>query len=511
MSRMPFALRFGYSNGSTIEVVAHSLSSSNVSINVSGVGTTLFSAMAQLGTDSGSTANTEAMFYEAKTISGLSPLTQYSYTATQDGNTLTGTFYSAPTSEDSDFSFFAGTCDNIESLGGVPAGMYTHIRDYMENGALPTVGLLHVDDHYGYMDWNAADDGTHSVAGAAAYQSGEVYEYAVGASAALGLLDEGGNAYCTAGHNVDRQFVYNNLPVWPQKGDHDSGVDDMGWGVNPAGVGLPTTQYTNSKVVWDAILEPLQPPPVDGSNSEAWGFAVGPVYIAAVDAITNGTGDGSSSAAPTTVLGTTQIDSVLTAMDNTSPFKILGMANGIRYLSATKTNQNGAQYPLSLHAAEYARLFTASGNPTKSLMDNDNTNGVNGTMLVVLGDYHGLKFQYNKKAGTLNEWFYSINLGTLTGATNFKVVPATTEYDGSTVEYSDGPAVHATTNDYWCVRFDVYGSRYPKELHAVAIDKNGDEVFSRKFVHRITMNDGVPVSTATFDKKVSMSGTDGFE
>lgn len=528
MAQLTFALRFGYSDGTTMAVVGYSLSSTDIVIALSVGGGVTLNGMAQLGTDDPNLSATmpEAMFVDSDTLSSLTASTEYSYTATQGANSITGTFRTAPEAAD-DFSFFVGTCDNVSSLGGDAAGMYTHIKDYMQNGALPTACLIHLDDHYGYVDRNAVDDtaGTgHRIleSAADARDSATVYDYAVGVAANLGLYSDAGDPYVAGGHDTDRQYVFGNLPVWPQWGDHDLGANNMGWDVAIDGAGGPptsTTQYTNAKAVWDKVLLPLQPTAIDGANSNAWGANLGCTYIAAMDGVSTASGNGTVEAAPTTLFGATQIASVLSGLNNTQPFKILGLANGIRYLTegvGTFTeNSSGSQLPIALHATEYQALFTDNN----ALMDLPQTNGKQGTFLTVHGDYHGLKMQKNLGTnGTHDEWFYSINSGTLTGAINFKKIPAsTTPYEAiageiSTVEYSDGSPSGTGDNqhNYWALRFDVYGSRYPKELHVYLLDKTNTEVFSRKFVHQITGNECVTINTVTSDKKSSMS-IDGIE
>lgn len=508
MPQQSLALRWGYSDGTTIKVVAHSLSSADVVVTVSGVSPVTFSSMTGVGTVTPLAGKTEAFFAEGKTISGLSAFTTYTYTAVQGANSITGSFTTTPSIND-DFAFFVGTCDNISSLGGSSPGMYEHIRSYMQtSGNLPVVGLLHLDDHYGYMDFNGVDDsagtGHKITAGDTyAYETATDYNYALGAGAALGLYSASGNAFCTDGHDADRVWCMQNLPVWPQKGDHDCGKNEMGWSTATDGVGLPSTQYDNSLLVWNAILKPLQPPAIDGSNSNAWGATFGPVYIAAMDGITQASGDGTDyTAAPADLFGSTQISSVLSAMNNSSPFKILGLSNGIRYLNADNPHDytDGAQNPIELHATEYPALFTDAG----SLMGMNATNGAGGTFFTMHGDYHGLKAQKNERAnGTNAEWFYSFNVGTLTGATNFPKIAADTVYNGSTVEYSEGVL---NNHDYWCARVEVYGSRYPRECHVILMDKTGADVWSKKFVSPRGGNDAHAIPADLSLSATVMSG-----
>lgn len=505
MAKQDLAIRLGYATSTTIKVVGHSLVGADIVITVSKDGSTVstltLDAMTQLGTD-GLGTPTEAFYYDSGVITGLSSFTTYTYTAVQSGNTISGSFTTSPSDTD-DFCFFAGTCDGIGNINGdtTEAGMYTHMKDYADSAdSLPIAGLIHCDDHYGYMDVNTVDDGTgvdgYHISGALGNSNSLVYELALGAGAALGLYDDAGSNFaCDAGNNADRVWAMRNIPVWPQWGDHDGGDNETAWST-PKGA-----SYTSAKVIWDAILRPLAPPDIDAGNSYAWGFTLGCVYMCAPDAITTGSGDAADgTAAPTTILGNAQIDSVLAAMNNTSPFKVLGLSNGIRHLNGTPgTNDAGAQNPLSLHATEYPRLFTAD----TGLMGLASTNGVDGTFFTLQGDYHGLKFQRNLNTdGDNAEDFYSINLGTLNGSANFDCAAFNgVTYSGTTVEYAEGAS---GGNDQWAVRFEVYGSKPNKEVYVFLMDKLGNDVFVRKFMNS-QGNKAVTVGTAQQNGSPSIS------
>lgn len=486
MTQQLIGVRPGYATTTTCEVVVCSLNSGNAVITINNIPFAV--TMSQIGTDApvGHPFNgAQAGYVGSVQITGLSAFTRYNYTCDQAGNRVTGSFLTAPSDTD-DFSFFIGTCDNNTSLGGQAAGFWPQIRAYMEaDGSLPTAGILFIDDH-GYWDFNSMNDsggtGHYMTAGttSAAVDGFKVYDYALGALGNFGLFEDSSDDYVAWGQDTDRVWCTRNLNYWPQWGDHDCGKGNIGWSVAKSGDDL--TRFNNSGTVWTAFMDPLQPPAIDGVNSNAWGFTLGCVYIATMDAITNGTGNGDADTAPTTIYGNTQIDSVLSALNNTSEFKILGIANGIRYTTTTGTgNDRGAQFPLSLHATEYKRLFTDSGNPESSIMENSRTNGTAGTTVVATGDYHNAKVQKNTNTdGTLDELFYSIAMGTINGSTNF-ARPVVSGVSGVELELAEG---NDNGSDFWGCRVDVYGSRHKKELHITMLGPGGEVLWSKKFVHQ---------------------------
>lgn len=507
MAQIPISVRWGYSDGTSIKVVISSLSSSDVTIIIDGISSFVLSSMAAVGDDV-PISGTEAFFADSTTVTGLSAFTKYTYTAIQDSNSVSGEFYSAPSASD-DFTIFGVTCDNTLSIGGIAPGMYEHIKTYTESGVLPTVALIHIDDHLGYVDFNGTNDsaGTGNqitIANSFAWEAGTEYDYAVGAAASLGLYENDSDDFVAAGNNSIRQWCLLNIPVWPQWGDHDAGFNDIGWsskptdnvGIPPGGSATYLSCFTNAESLWGKILEPLAPPKIDGSNSKAWGANLGCLYVASPDAITTGaaTTVGTNDAAPDTIFGNTQIDSLLSALDNDQPFKVLGLANGIRYLTGTPphTGNDGAQLPLNLHATEYPRLFTDTGNAELSIMENPKTNGQVGTLFTIHGDNHVLKAQINENTdGTLPEQFCSFNMGTLTGSSNHDataVGPAGAT--GTNVFYSEGTNIG---DNKWCIRLDVYGSKSPKEVRVFLLDNTGAEVYSRKFAQYRTVNIGVDI------------------
>lgn len=514
MGQQTIGIRFGKPTANSIAVVGCSLSSGNITVTVNGASTTI--TLSQLGTDH--TAD-QAGFVGDATISGLTAYTKYNYTATQGSNSVSGYFWTAPESDD-DFILIPITCDNNTSNGGVPAGGYSKVKSIAAENPGKGVYFLHIDDHLGYLDSNLVDDGgIYAVSDPIGpTNTAKVFDYALGAFAAFGLYGESGNAYCTWGHNADRIWCMQNIPVLCQWGDHDAGDDDMGWDIDPAGAGGPPTaadKYTNCKSVYDAFCQPFAGTDIDGANSKAWEHGLGCIKIIAPDGITQASGDGGTPAQtdmPTTVFGSTQIGNLITACDDEDyQFKIMPMMYGIRYLDDNGHEFNdGAQHaiggnptftggaPTAAHA-DYAELFTDAG----GLMTKASCNGRQGVFMTVHGDWHGAKVVRNRStAGANDEWFYSISVGTINGCVNFETsgITVDTPVDESTPEMVDGTALG---HDWWVVPFYVYGSREIKEIEISFLDKDGTELWLRKFTAR-SMNDAVAI-----DANVSANGSSG--
>lgn len=519
-SQVKIGVRPGYATTTSCKLAICSLYPEDVVVAVNGVAQPAVT-LAAVGTDRATPvtfngASTSTAGYAGSiNITGLQPFTRYSYTVTQNGNSESGSFMTAPRATD-DFSLFFGGCDNNTNLGGSPTGFYDKIMDYIQNGALPTVGMLFVDD-LGYVDGSLVDDsaGTgHTTTGAAAatqnWKTGGVYNYALAYMGNLGLLQNTGNAYVAWGRDSARVFCSQNMNLWPQWGDHEF-VNDIGWDAPTNSVSIPSggtvsyaTLFANGKAAWDALIKPLQPPSLGTPDTAAnhWGFTLGPVAIVAPDGITNGNGTwdratvGVGSGEPTVVFGNNQIDDVLNFLNTSgAAFNLIGLMHSVRYLSpVVGVYQQGAQHPLYNHILpEYQRLFTAIGNTPKSVMDNPKTNGVQGVTVCLHGDYHHacvLRHQAAAYTGNAAEQFYSVHNGTTNGSTNFSwpnaYSPQGTLYDGKTyVEYESGWVNTTGLNHNWAgLRIDVYGSKPQKEMHVIPMNAAGAEVWHGRFVER---------------------------
>ena len=456
----------------------------------------------------------------------------YTYSVAQSGTTYTANIYVAPANDYTDFSIFNNTCDNNTSIGGSAPGYYQYMRQYVESNQLPVPGYTHIDDHFGYVDFALVDDeagtghyhiskkaggtakgGGAFLQGATPAETKYEYDYALAYFAFFGLLADASNSYVVYGHHVDIIWCSRNLGKLPQLGDHDGGANEMGWDI----VSSTSAAFTSAMVLWDLIVTPLvaaEQAVTRNRDVVARHFAksLGPLRIIATDSITRGSGNAilplDAGNGPTTVYGNNQIDDCLDAANTNHAFKILLLANSIRYMAITgqggvTLNKNNAlaQNPLADECpTQYARLMTAAGGAPKSLMDNPKTNGVLSTMIAVHGDVHLATVIENKStAGALPEWFYSINIGTGTGSINFpngyNLAPGYT-HGGSTLKMVSTGAVGGAVsgNHFFGSRFDVRASESPKRIIARSFDRNNSVLWEGQFVHSVGGNGAYPLS-----------------
>lgn len=399
---IPIGIRVGYDSGTSCAVVASSLTSGNMTLVCEGVTYGPFAPSA-VGADRGTPDQSGGVtacynYAFSVTTSGFSPLTRHTFTVSQVGNSgsVSGSFMTKP-SATSDFSFFFGGCDATYSTGGDSTGDgnnhggWNIIQQYVQNGALPTAGIIFVDDH-GYVDGNYVNDenyavGYYSAAGgwgydidatwasysnvngsgrrhSSSYQTAAAthkqYDYALGYMSMLGMFGSDHNrkfalsnpalgSQTTSiatiiGRDPSRVYCCQNLNYWPQFGDHEFG-DDIGWD----NVTSTNANWVPGKAVWDAFMGPLQPPKFNAANGNAWGMTLGCVTLIAPDGITNANGmwgTNRSTITPTTVqpytpvagelpnivYGASQINDILTYVDTQAkPFTVFGMMNSIHY------------------------------------------------------------------------------------------------------------------------------------------------------------------------------------
>jgi len=470
------SVRFGYQTESTINFVGASLTAGNIVITLNTGESVVLSSMTAVGTDSGVGGKPRAGYADSGQLTGLDSFTQYTWTAVQGSSSITGTFYTAP-SDTEDFCLYFGTCE--ENNGSFGSGMWPHIRDYVASGALPCLGLIHVDDH-GY--WDGSDVAAGSAYTFTQASPGKIleYDFALGGFAGLGLYD--GDGYADYGQDEDRLWGIRNLSLYPQWGDHDTGTNEMGWSTDPAVAGL--TRFTNSTAVWAALMTPLQPPEISGATANgdnSWLGNLGCLELVAPDGISKGSGDGEwpTISAPTTIYGSTQINNILTAVDSASqPFKLMLMQYGIKYMdtppSPNASIKQLANNPLKdWRLNEFAQLFTETGNSPQSLMDNPKTNGLFGHLVTLHGDAHiasSVLHQDVAYTGNAAESWCSITACALNkgGETPTANIVDGWEYDGSIVKYTDKDA----SADFYAVRIEVYGSKRNKEIHFVFLESH---------------------------------------
>ena len=523
----PFGIRFGRMTANTIEAVGCSLVAGNINVAVDGIGAfnitlTEIGADAPVGHDM---EGLQAGFVGNTQITGLSSFTLYTYTATQGANNFTGSFRSAPGERD-DFALVFTTCDNNtvgQGIGGSDGqvGM-DRIKDYAQNGALPLVAIIQNDD-FGYMDSNGTDDKL----GTGHYQSSFIptigrteYDYSLGAFGNFGLFSDlaTDSGFSTWGHELDRQWVWKNVPIIPQWGDHDAGIDDIGWDVHNTDAPEYGLMWTHANTVWDRFFKPLQGGGLQNRDTSArhYGFNLGCLKFLVPDGITNASGDAVDASpwdtVPTVVYGSNQVDDVLDYIDvDPMPFVAMTMNYSVRHLKTPTTQQNGgAQNPIGSHA-DYARLVTDTGNAVKSLMENPRTNGEQGVFFTLHGDNHQAIVTKNENTdGALNELFTSICAATINGSTNFSSgLSFGDNKDGSTVLAYDSGGFEA--HESWLCILEVYGSKATREVQ-VTLSRNSDQavIWSGKFVEN---SGNVPsdLTTDNFDLVKIEPWSDGWD
>jgi len=506
-------------------------------------------------------------YYYHFEATGLAEFTQHSIRAVVGGVSGVGKCFTSPSDTD-DFALYFSSCDNNMMHGGHVSGFHNAIKDYAENGALPLVGLIHVDD-IGYVDGIRADDSGVDGVGIVnpdmalnppqhTVENDRDIAYTAAYMACAGLMtSEDLNGYDSIymwqkkwGRDEYRHWNQENINIFPQWGDHEF-KNDMGFSglaTNDA-TGSPSNAdiYASGKAAWNVFYGGIQPPVFNAANGNGWGFELGCAHISALDNVTNASGGYlDATTALTSYLGTNQITDFLTAISSAKkPFNIHGMQHGLRYLNdsalivgADKVyNKGGAQHPLANHQpTEYSRMFTLSGQTPPSLMDSSWTNGINGVFIGLHGDYHRAKVEHHHRpAYALNEAenFHDFTMGTMNGSVNFGLttvdaagdnlwesihaglsVPltdATFPTETTTVEWFGQPwntsyleprqhgssdngipdTIQAALSDvlpqvnsisgeayswtnsifpqYWGCRIEIYGSRFPKEMHVVML------------------------------------------
>ena len=320
--------------------------------------------------------------------------------------------------------------------------VYADIKETVETAAEPILFSAHIDDlgyfdifKYVGASQTDATTGLYTTAGAGQQgpmSTGLAWDYAVGWCAWLGLLPSR-----PALSTESRLWMMRNLPLWSQWGDHEiagdhcSGVyvgpadSSYQWGCNratynngqiPAGINLEAV----AESMYEAFCASACAPPrqaADGGpasqvNAQYWGAVVGPVRFFSFDrnkyalpfnacdlGDTHSYGRAGSTMAgtcagatvptrtelgvltdtqPTEFLGATQLNDMLTWLNNDEPFKVIFASNGI-----ARHNQPWAdRWP-----TEFDDFI---GRPSTGLMQNPKTSGTDGYSCFIKGDTHGL-------------------------------------------------------------------------------------------------------------------------
>jgi len=364
-----------------------------------------------------------------------------------------------------------GSCDNPPNVfGGNISGGYRHVTATVREALCPQY-MVFADD-FGYPSRMVVNDLLLNKAHTGIPSDTVLeHDYALSYFNCLGMFSDVRDENIKWGLDADRVYSIRNMAWLLQVGDweffNDAGFD---------AVALGDPRYTVARAVWDKLFGPLRPA-VDIRSRDTtalhWGVTIGCVRIVAMDNVTRGSGgyiNGTTAIA--TQFGNNQIDDCLDALNTNDPFKLLVINVGDKYMGAPATAtefQSGQQHPLFDHClAEFQRLYTATGNTPKSIMDNPYTNGT----LAVLNGWHGDTHRgqiFNNQAiayaGNAAENWWSWFQGTINGCVNFGLqFDAVTNcvdgglYRGTSVVYTQmsGDATHAL-HRYHTLDADVRG------------------------------------------------------
>ena len=264
------------------------------------------------------------------TITGLSPWAEYTYTITQGGETLDGSFRTMPADQNTDFGFLVSTCENYYHRD--PHNVYAAIRQLMRTAQEPIVTLFHIDD-LNYFDGMRVNDSVTGISNTEPQTTGNTYDYAAAYAAYYGLLPSFGNL-----QQADRLWLFRNLPCCASGGDHmfegnhcRGGIGNSDYkGCNRLATDPVPNLEANAKAVWDAFVGDANPAPLRAGKLH-WGKDIGPVRFALFDYSLYAQPYDPAAPDPNLVgYGSEQINDVMTWMDvNSHQFKCFLHESGL--------------------------------------------------------------------------------------------------------------------------------------------------------------------------------------
>jgi hypothetical protein len=463
------------------------------------------------------------------TLTGLVANTRYHITLTQGvvtEGTVSGDGISTCTAPDqaTDYKLWCLSCDRISQAPYYPTfdemaveagtrfvNAYGFMKRWQKQNPTKLAYIWFVDD-FGYADDYPVVDTIKTTAGPATapeiptaptvtrngYDFGLFYTHGM-----LGMGMDTSIAPMMGGRQEDRAWSLRNYNlILTQWGDHEFG-NQFGWAEGKGRLTAPDL-WNAASMAWGELFDHLNAgarlnttpgtAPYDVAPRHL-GVVFGDAYLCSPDGKTNmGLTQGVAAYTPAELYtevvepwyGTAQIDDILTALDNSAPFKIIGKADGDKaYADYFETPQQRPNHQMMKLAnlSEWERLFTRSGATPPSLMDNNNTNGTNGVLVTWNGDvhlqmwaHHGAAAHDSQVAEDFSAWF----TGTVT---NHPQVPPTHTsfipyvYNGGVF---DGTKIHFISNsglpwDYTrsvshvypqvsCLSIDVLGASSPKQL-----------------------------------------------
>lgn len=394
-----------------------------VAVSCSG-GSVSVGSVTSLGADNPAQPGVPVLFVWHVDVSGLTAGQRYDWTATKNGNTVTGSLRTMP-ADGQNYSYVMSTCEHHETAS--PANGMRLLREYIDaqESVVPVYWYTHIDDllyadsdrSWGRPGFISGDTTTglrvtvpEGTPDSDPQDTGLSWDYCVNWARYFGLL-----ADSQYSNNADRLWVMRNIPLHAQWGDHEVASNwQRGYGGNDYWYGphewdgvvtepdfLPvgTDDFFDNVAVpnWEALFGQARPSKL--GTGQHWGYTVGPVCFVALDmntfadgrhGMTIGTGSGTGRQADGTInagtgdatlpyLGTQQITDVLTYIQAADkPFNVIYASNGI-----SSHNEPWGQW----WCTDFDDLMTRT---TIGLLNNPRTNGTTGKAVILKGDTHAL-------------------------------------------------------------------------------------------------------------------------
>jgi hypothetical protein len=507
------------SNSAANDIVAQVYSNENQTTLVTTITATAAELAASKYCDDRGTADTGGatwvFYYKHKSVTGLTANTRYWVKLTQ-GSVIEGAYsnnsryryqdsvsmWTAP-APGTDFRLWTTGCDRHDTnlVAGAESGdfavlplkqphpnHYYYMRKYQKDNPTKPQYLCFIDD-LGYADGANVQDTNKQATGeppliaygdgvtpgaGAQYNYGLFYACLLGMGADLAETSES----VLWGRQKERNWMVRNCNWMVQWGDHELS-NDFGFTRFVGAADMPTL-YNSAAAAWDALFGPLRPSPdlrVIDTTARHWVATLGDLKLATFDRITNMTAEFVDiNSAFTTWYGNGQIDDVLTAFDDATPFKVIGRATGDKYFATTAATPWAQNHPMKTHAlTEWQRLYTRTGAAVQSIMDNPNTNGTSGVFVGFQGDTHRMQYMHHAAAaytGNAAEgWDHWVQGCAAHGAKRINNTEANQymvnggSWDGTSVHYvSDSGLTSVVTPIISALSFDVNGSLATKQM-----------------------------------------------
>lgn len=399
------------------------------------------------------------------TITGLSAWTDYTYTATQGSDTISGGFKTLPADQSTDFGFIVSTCEQF--VQKTLAQAYTTIRNLCASAPEPITTMFHIDDIM-YVDGLQVVDADAGInATGVPEQTKVATDYAAAWAAYYGLVN---TATKNRFRHKDRMWVFRNLSCCASGGDHAiEGNHCRGGLVN----GVPNADYKGCDKAleaicmaeWNAFIGDANPPLLRAGKAH-WGKTIGPVKFALYDYSLYSEPYDSVLNPDAIGYGAEQIADIAAYMDvDTEPFKC--------FLHES---------PVITYGQPYRGWHTTEADALKASYDaSDNLNGVNGNSFAVFGDNHSphvmsLDTFWGFCAGVLQD-SQPVN----NGMDDENNILAYAPWGGRTrwSMHSFNKTGDTIFGGFW--HFRVLASQSPKKIEAVFIDGGTGKELSPKF------------------------------